>query len=386
LGLALSQNNTTSRPAPTSVGPDTSLILEELRREYSRYKVSLEVDFRTLVGWKKLGDQLTHQLHPYPAKLLPQIAAFFLQASVLTKGRSVLDPFCGSGTVALEASISGLAPFVADANPLALLLTTVKTTPYAIDDLLHEAAGILSRGKRYRTAPEVPIVNADIWYSDSTKRNLERLLRAIRDIEDTSVRSFFEVCFSVAARRLSYADPAISVPVRQRCKSSLGGPTNARIAARLQWLENADEFEEFASVCLINIERVLHTNASNPNRVAATPVGTDARQLGPRPDAPDTEYSLVLTSPPYGSAQKYVRASSLTLNWLGLASPSELSRLEAKSIGREHLPAHAPSHYFQERRAASQNHSHLFSRTLVLIARDRASHRIRRISDLCRRQ
>jgi hypothetical protein len=35
-----------------------------------------------------------------------------------------------------------------------------------------------------------------------------------------------------------------------------------------------------------------------------------------------------------------VRATSLALNWLGLASPNELSVLEAASIGREHLPAH----------------------------------------------
>jgi tRNA G10 N-methylase Trm11 len=48
----------------------------------------------------------------------------------------VLDPFCGSGTVALEASIHGFLPLVADANPLALLLTKVKTTPYCIEKLI----------------------------------------------------------------------------------------------------------------------------------------------------------------------------------------------------------------------------------------------------------
>jgi len=47
--------------------------------------------------------------------------------------------------------------------------------------------------------------------------------------------------------------------------------------------------------------------------------------------------SLVLTSPPYGSAQKYVRASSLSLNWLGLGSPKDLATLESASIGREHV-------------------------------------------------
>jgi hypothetical protein len=52
---------------------------------------------------------------------------------------------------------------------------------------------------------------------------------------------------------------------------------------------------------------------------------------------------LIITSPPYGSAQKYVRAMSLSLNWLGLAGPEELTSIEAKTIGREHLPGYVPT-------------------------------------------
>jgi DNA modification methylase len=62
---------------------------------------------------------------------------------------------------------------------------------------------------------------------------------------------------------------------------------------------------------------------------------------------------LIITSPPYGSAQKYIRATSLSLNWLGFALPHELSNLEGQSIGREHIPsrerdvtnAHIPDAY-----------------------------------------
>ena len=47
----------------------------------------------------------THTLHPYPAKFIPQIPATIL--SIVRQLRtvdSVLDPFGGSGTTALEAS------------------------------------------------------------------------------------------------------------------------------------------------------------------------------------------------------------------------------------------------------------------------------------------
>src|SRR5215213_3805953 len=97
-------------------------LLHSLQRQYEQTREPVEVDFRKSLSWSKLGDSYTHQLHPYPAKLLPIIAEFF----VATRGRSsvddfVLDPFCGSGTVALEASLGGGVPLIADANPFAVL-------------------------------------------------------------------------------------------------------------------------------------------------------------------------------------------------------------------------------------------------------------------------
>lgn len=46
---------------------------------------------------------------------------------------------------------------------------------------------------------------------------------------------------------------------------------------------------------------------------------------------------LIISSPPYGGAQKYIRASSLSLGWLRLARKNELRGLEENTIGREHF-------------------------------------------------
>ena len=108
----------------------------QMMDEYHKNQTPIDIDFRKLIHWLRAGDQLTHQIHPYPAKLLPHIAYFFLKAHKNLTQKLVLDPFCGSGTVALEASIHGFLPLVADANPLALLLTKVKTTPYCIEKLI----------------------------------------------------------------------------------------------------------------------------------------------------------------------------------------------------------------------------------------------------------
>jgi len=45
---------------------------------------------------------------------------------------------------------------------------------------------------------------------------------------------------------------------------------------------------------------------------------------------------LIITSPPYLGAQKYVRACSLSLTWLEMCTASELREVEDLNIGREH--------------------------------------------------
>ena len=49
---------------------------------------------------------------------------------------------------------------------------------------------------------------------------------------------------------------------------------------------------------------------------------------------------MVITSPPYGGAQKYVRSSSLSLGWLGMTKNTALRDYEEMSIGREHYKKH----------------------------------------------
>ena len=45
----------------------------------------------------------------------------------------MLDPFCGSGTSLLEANLVGINALGADANPLARIISDVKTTKIDTD-------------------------------------------------------------------------------------------------------------------------------------------------------------------------------------------------------------------------------------------------------------
>lgn len=323
------------------IDDDIQKILNGMIFEYSINNMPINVDFRKLVYWLKAGDQLTHQIHPYPAKLLPHIIHFFLKAHSNFKHKIVLDPFCGSGTVALEASIQGFLPLVADANPFALLVAKVKTTPYSVKQLTETAEKILIKAKKYKDAPTIDVVNQHLWYLPEHKKKLEIILRTINEIKVIDEKDFFKLCFSSLAKKISYADPAISVPVRLKTKESFSDTTNERIQKRLNWIKNLNVIDEFHSVVNSNIERIKQTNEQYPRRVVANNVGIDARNIFTNSDLskqmPDNSIPLIITSPPYGSAQKYIRSSSLSLNWLGFVPPKGLRSLEEKSIGREHL-------------------------------------------------
>ena len=70
-----------------------------------------------------------HGFHSYPARMHPATAARLVRAALGGAAATVLDPFCGSGTVLVEAMIAGRRAIGTDLNPLAVRLATLKTTP-----------------------------------------------------------------------------------------------------------------------------------------------------------------------------------------------------------------------------------------------------------------
>ena len=127
----------------------TDEALERLLNRYERTGRAVPVDFRSLVTCLPNAERATHLLHPYPAKLLMHIPFFFLANSILSReGDVVADPFCGSGTVLLESQLAGRRAVGADSNPLARLLTAVKTSPIPLAAVDRGIDRLLSRISR----------------------------------------------------------------------------------------------------------------------------------------------------------------------------------------------------------------------------------------------
>src|SRR5690606_23201698 len=89
-----------------------------------------------------------------------------------------------------------------------------------------------------------------------------------------------------------------------------------------------------------NISRAEMFNTELSEDVEAKIISRDARKLTSDLDSEciiaDGKVSLIISSPPYAGAQKYIRASSLNLGWLNfIKSDKSLKELDDLNIGRE---------------------------------------------------
>ncbi|NEH50728.1 hypothetical protein GR210_18310 [Rhizobium leguminosarum] len=293
--------------------------LQALQEAYEESGSPVAVNFRSLVPLGSGVDRATHLFHSYPAKLLLNIPLFFINCTKYSSPNDVVyDPFSGSGTVLVEALLAGRRALGADANPLARLIATAKTTHVYPDVISTALDTIVSNIDLRNQLPFTTTIKRDMWFSEDVVLSLGALLYSIRNNTTGNILAFMEACFSACVKRLSVSDPRLSVPVRLKGEALSEHVLNSPVA----------------------IDLFIKVVEANSARLAKMPAGctsvihTDARQA--QPDGA-IQVDLIITSPPYAGAQKYIRASSLSIGWLGLAPSDRLRELEKLNIGREHF-------------------------------------------------
>lgn len=313
--------------------------LDSFFEQYESEKKAIPANFRKLVSWVPYSESLTHYIHQYPAKLLKHIPIFFLNSRLVTKEGMVLDPFCGSGTVLLESIVAGKNAIGCDANPIARLIAEVKTTPLSASELSPYVLSVVRRAKSYRKYDLPNVVNINHWFPEHTQKSLSRLYRAINEVENEKHRKFLLVTFSNIIKKVSFCDPNLSVPVKLKAEKYTCPTYKSNIQSRINKIDSIEPFEVFESELKQNIlrmERLSELSIKNEAKI----ISVDARKITRSIDSshmlPDGSVDTIITSPPYAGAQKYIRASSLSLGWLDYCEKSTLRDFEKKNIGREH--------------------------------------------------
>lgn len=307
---------------------------ETILAQYQQHREPVFVEFRQLVDSVKFTERTTHSIHPYTAKLLANIPYFFFNNSYFVKPKyKILDPFCGSGTVLLEAKLAGLNSFGSDANPLARLITRVKCNNFDVIKIQSYKEEIQKKLSSSEIGEEISYKNLkslEFWFEKHIQFQLKSIYNAILHISDIKYREFFLLCFSNCVRKVSNADSRISVPVKiNPAKYSETSLHRIKSEKKLEELKVVNVTEKYFDIVNQNIKRIKNKSNINTSKYVGKVISNDSRNLT---NLKDESIDLILTSPPYAGAQKYIRASSLNLYWLGY---NNLNELDKENIGRE---------------------------------------------------
>jgi DNA methylase len=74
--------------------------------------------------------ELLHRFHPYCARFPSELVEDALE-KYSNPGDSIFDPFCGSGTTVVASLVKGRKVVGIDVDPLAVMISEVKCTPFA---------------------------------------------------------------------------------------------------------------------------------------------------------------------------------------------------------------------------------------------------------------
>ena len=258
------------------------------------------------------GRAHVHGFHTYPARMHP-VTASRLVAAVAGPGARVLDPFCGSGTVLVEAMLLGRAAVGTDLNPLAVRLAQLKTTPRdpgfleGLTRAAGEVAAFADDRRRRRAGATHRYPSEDVAAFDPhVLLELDSLRAGIAQGTDDGLRAALELVLSAILVKLSRRSGDTSDALEKR-RLAAGYP--ARLFVR-KTEELARRLAQFTALLPAGV-RPATVTLDDASRMKTVPAST---------------VDAVVTSPPYVATYDYLAHHALRLRWLGLSPGAFASR------------------------------------------------------------
>jgi SAM-dependent methyltransferase len=241
-------------------------------------------------------ERYTHGFHTWPAQLHPDAAALLVRQF---GGARVLDPFCGGGTVLVEAVAAGKQAVGRDISPVAVMVSQGRAdvmTEEQLTAVRSAARRMTEEARKATTLPPTRILEAvRRWYPQHVLCELEALRQGIAEA-DPAVRPALRFCFSSILVKTSYrrSDTSAQRQVRER---------PAQTAAILFHKKVREYGRRVAS-----LREVVPAGTPAPDIALC-----DARRI-----ELDEPADAVITSPPYPSTYDYVPMQHLRHIWLEL--------------------------------------------------------------------
>lgn len=260
----------------------------------------------------------THEYHPYPAKFIPQIPNNLIKL-FSKKDDVVYDPFCGSGTTVVESVINGRNAIGNDVNPLAVLISKVKSTylpekrvsrikqilfdiEVLIDSFYDNPALFCSRNSENTHVIDSP--NLEYWFHRDVIKELGIIKRKLLDEKDNDIKDFLNIAFSGIIVSVSFQD------------------SNTRYVKVEKNIKQKDTFSRFKAAVLRMIKK-NHELSPFKNSRPIIKIADTRQNTGFKEDTAD----IAITSPPYPNAYDYHLYHKHRMYWLEM-DPLELKHKE----------------------------------------------------------
>jgi len=233
--------------------------------------IDRELTFRTLDNVS--NPRSIHGIYPYRGKLSPLDAGQILDQ--LPVHITLLDPFCGSGTIVYEAAKRGMCAIGVDNNPIAVQIARGKLCRFNIDESLERMRNVI-KGIDLRKKISMP-EKAVVYFHPETANEIMHLLKFYHTFNDYEKAAFLgAICLAARA-----------------CNNFKWSSTQiGRLSDKKQYVNFFDKFMHKL------IRHAYHIQSGKARIILG-----DTRELSKL--LPPKSVDVVYTSPPYFDALDY---------------------------------------------------------------------------------
>ncbi len=286
-----------------------------MKLEFPKPKI---VSFREEVSEIPNSQYLTHSLYYHPAKFIPQIVRYCLDNYSTEKG-VILDPFAGSGTTALEASIKGNVSYMTDINPLLDYFYPIKMPKFNLEQWrIHYDNSRIFLDKIFNEKPSSLMdINGELeyWYPEELYKFFKKIwtnYHTLKKGEDEISQKIVILVLFKLSKLYSFAEhsmPKLFISKRKR-------------AFIESFLKKSDRYEIINKKALTFLKEIDKS---------VTGLLKDKKLSGeiiyfPGVDAYEFDFNklskldCIITSPPYLQAQEYMRTFKMEMRWTGISN------------------------------------------------------------------
>ena len=286
------------------------------------------------VDWS-FPDRRSHSeiegVHPYPAKFIAEIPRTLISRLPLPHNSAVMDPFCGSGSSLVESQRLGIPAIGIDLNPIACLMSRVKTSACPTNIEQHATQVVLNSENISDCAiPEIP--NLDHWFQKNVQVEINKIARSILSAPNEARDALKLALSSIIVRVSNQESDTRYAAIKKDIDPSVVPKLFLRAASRINVALQKRNYP-LTSVDVIESD-ILRVEPSMIKR----PIG------------------LVVTSPPYPNAYEYWLYHKYRMWWLGY----DPIKVKADEIG-------ARAHFFKKNHHTADDFARQMRQTLNLL-------------------